>query len=48
MTKVERGCRCFYTHTTVQHTYRAVIFDTVIPETRGRELLSDDYSHAVY
>lgn len=32
----------------VEKTYSAFVFDTVVPETWGRELLSDDYSHAVY
>lgn len=32
----------------LHYAYRAVVFDTVVPETRGRELLSDDYSHAMY
>lgn len=32
----------------LDYAYSAVVFDTVVPETRGGELLSDDYSHAVY
>lgn len=32
----------------LHYAYSAVVFHTVVPETRGRELLSDDYSHAVY
>lgn len=28
--------------------YSAVVFDTVIPEARGRELLPDHHSHSVY
>lgn len=34
-------------HSDRHHAYGAVVFDAVIPETRGGELLSDDYSHAV-
>lgn len=30
-----------------RHAYGAVVFDAVVPETRGGELLSDDDSHAV-
>lgn len=38
---------CF-TIFTLHYAYSAVVFDAVVPETRGRELLSDDHSHAMY